>query len=697
MMDENRRVGTPDTPGDAEQQRPAPLTAGRLGNESAGTTGPPHQERVASPPRPDTGRSRPAGDTSPPGWRTEGVEPSRPAGSRPSWMSRLPGGGWLLLLMIGLLAANWMISSALLGNGERLSVPYTMFLEQLDAGNVVRVDSTAEAIQGTFENPVADPNDAGSTYTEFATQRPAFADDRLLERLIAHDVVVDAQPPETPVPWWQQLLFGFGPTLLLLWIFWMIFRRSAVGGIGGIGRSRARLYQPEGRRTTFDDVAGIDDAAAELAEIVDFLEHPRKYTRLGGRIPRGVLLSGLPGTGKTLLARAVAGEAGVPFFSMAASEFVEMIVGVGASRVRDLFQQAKTAAPAIIFIDEIDSIGRARGGAMSFGGHDEREQTLNQILAEMDGFTGNEGVVVIAATNRAEILDPALLRPGRFDRHVVVSPPDRAGREAILRIHSRGVPLASGTDLGVVAAGTPGMVGADLANLVNEAALNAARLNHDAVTMADFAEAQEKIVLGAARRVMMSDDDRRRTAYHESGHALIGMVRPDADPVRKISIIPRGRALGVTLQAPDADRYTYSSEQLLTRIVGALGGRAAEDLVFGVVTTGAENDLEQATRIARRMVGRWGMSEAIGPVTLLPDPATGPTPFSEDEAAPATRELMDNEVRRIVEECFTEARRTLEENRDRLDGLAAALLEHESLDAAEAYAAAGFPAAAGTG
>ena len=596
-------------------------------------------------------------------------------------------------MLAGMLAVNWIITNLLLGGPPaRITVPYTAFLEELDKGNVASVTSTAEAIQGSFKAAVVDPADAQHTSTDFRTQRPAFADDNLLARLLEHKVVVNAESPDQPAPLWRQVLLGFGPTLLLLWVFWSVFRRAGagLGGIGGLGRSRARLYQPTEKRTTFEDIAGIDEAEAELVEVVDFLKHPQKYTRLGGRIPKGILLSGLPGTGKTLLARAVAGEAGVPFFSMAASEFIEMIVGVGASRVRDLFKQAKEAAPAIIFIDEIDSIGRARGGALSYGGHDEREQTLNQILAEMDGFTGTEGVIVIAATNRAEVLDPALLRPGRFDRHVVVNPPDRVGRAAILRVHTRGVTLGDDVDLDRVAAATPGMVGADLANLVNEAALAAARANHNQVMMPDFTEAQEKIVLGAARKIMLSEEDRRRTAYHEAGHALLGMLQGDADRVRKVSIIPRGRALGVTLQAPDADRYAYSEQYLLGRIVGALGGRAAEALVFGAVTTGAQSDLTQATQIARNMVGRWGMSEAVGPVAVVPDPELEATPFGLEQASPATKELVDREVRRIADECYQKACRMLTDSRARLDTLAAALLERETLDEAEAYAAAGL-------
>ena len=377
---------------------------------------------------------------------------------------------------------------------------------------------------------------------------------------------------------------------------------------------------------TFADVAGIDEVKAEISEIVDFLRDPAKYRRLGARAPKGVLLSGAPGTGKTLLARATAGEAKVPFFSASASEFIEMIVGVGASRVRQLFAEARKVAPAIIFIDEIDTIGRARGGATAVGGYDEREQTLDQILTEMDGFSGSEGVIVLAATNRPDVLDPALLRPGRFDRRIVVNPPDSKGRAEILRVHTRNVPLAKSTDLADLAASTPGMTGADLANLVNEAALLAARRGEDAVTQADLTDSLEKVQLGSARKVVIPPDQRRRTAYHEAGHALLGMLQPGADPVRKVSIIPRGRALGVTLSTPESDRYGYDANYLRGRIVGALGGMAAEQVVFNVVTTGAESDLETVTRIARSMVGRWGMSERVGRLSVLPregDPPDG--------------------------------------------------------------------------
>jgi cell division protease FtsH len=456
------------------------------------------------------------------------------------------------------------------------------------------------------------------------------------------------------------------------------------------------------QRVTFNDVAGIDEAKEELTEIVDFLKNPDKYLKLGGRIPRGVLLSGPPGTGKTLLARAVAGEAGVPFFQMSASEFVEMIVGVGASRVRDLFQQAKEAAPAIIFIDELDAVGRSRasGGANISGGHDEREQTLNQILTEMDGFDPRTGVIVLGATNRPEILDPALLRPGRFDRRVAVQPPDRAGREAILKVHTRSVPLAPEVDLGAIASATPGMVGADLANVVNEAALLAARRNHEKVNSVDLSDALERIVLGAERKVMISAEDRRRTAYHEAGHAIVGMLTPGADPVRKVSIIPRGQALGVTFSAPDADRFNFDERHLIAQIKVALGGRVAEEVVFGDLTTGAESDIQQLTRIARHMVGRWGMSRAIGPIAVIPMDGMSPLLPGSSETSEATQRLVDEEVRRIVETAHAEVSELVRSHRENLDSLVHALLDRETLDEADAYAAAGLtrtPVAAPTG
>jgi cell division protease FtsH len=467
--------------------------------------------------------------------------------------------------------------------------------------------------------------------------------------------------------------------------------------LGSFGRSSARRYAPTGDKVTFADVAGIDEAKEELTEIVDFLRNPDKYRRLGGRIPHGVLLSGPPGTGKTLLARAVAGEADVPFFSMSASEFVEAIVGIGASRVRDLFAKAKEAQPSIIFIDELDAIGRSRtSGVAGFsGGNDEREQTLNQILTEMDGFDSSVGVIVIGATNRPDVLDQALLRPGRFDRRVAVQPPDKNGREAILKVHARGVPLAPDVDLGGLAATTPGMVGADLANLVNEAALLAARRNHEKVEEADFTDALEKIILGAERKVMMTAEDKRRTAYHEGGHAIVGMLTEGADPVRKISIIPRGLALGVTFSAPDADRFNYSEQELRAKIKVALGGRTAEEAVFGDLTTGAESDIQQLTQIARSMVGRWGMSSEIGTITVLPSDGQGPLLPGAAQVSEETQRLIDEEVRRLVADAHVEVRALLDENRGRLDSLAKALLEHETLDQADAYAAAGLdPSAA---
>jgi cell division protease FtsH len=534
----------------------------------------------------------------------------------------------------------------------------------------------------------------GRPSKDFSTVRPAFADPGLEALLDQRGVEINARSLDEPRSPWLTLLVSFGPTILLIAGFLWLSTRAA-GGAGGllrIGRSQARRYdQPtEGApRITFADVAGIDEAKNELEEVVDFLKDPAKYTRLGGSMPKGVLLVGSPGTGKTLLARAVAGEAQVPFFTMGASEFVEMIVGVGASRVRDLFQQARAVAPAIIFIDELDAIGRARGGAIMSGSVSEQEQALNQILTEMDGFSSREGVIVLAATNRPDVLDPALLRAGRFDRRVVVQPPDKVGREAILQVHTRPVPLDPDVDLKDVAAATPGLVGADLRNLVNEAALLAARREGSTVHYRDFLDALEKLVLGPARRVLMSPADRQRVAYHEGGHAILGLVVPGADPVTRVTIMPRGQALGVTYQRPEEDQLNYSEAYLRARIVGALGGRAAEEIVYGTRTTGAESDLQQVTNLARQMVTRWGMSERVGPVTLAPrdggflgspDPmAFGWTkPYSE-----ALAQLIDTEVQRILSESYEEALRLLSEHRGALDALAAALLDRETLDESE--------------
>jgi cell division protease FtsH len=624
-------------------------------------------------------------------WRVEGPSEAgkrrrgrgwRPATGRRFW--------WIVLI---LLAINWWAASQVAGpDSPPLKVPYSEFIAQVRAGNVAEVTSAGDSINGVFRRPVPDGADNGRERAEdFKTVRPGFADDDLLTLLERKRVVVKAdQKPGPPV--WQVLLLSFGPTILIVALFVFLMRRfmRSQGGIGGLGRSRAKRYDAqERRRTTFDDIAGIEDAEEELVEVVDFLRDPDRYRRLGAAVPRGVLLSGPPGTGKTLLARAVAGEADVPFFSLSASEFIEMVVGVGASRVRDLFKQAKEAAPAIIFVDELDAIGRVRG-ASGISGHEEREQTLNQILTEMDGFSGSEGVIVLAATNRPEILDPALLRPGRFDRRITVNPPDQSGRQRILWVHTRKVPLADDVDLGTIASRTPGMVGADLKNLVNEAALLAARREHERVTAADFADAFEKILLGAERHISVSPAERKRTAYHEAGHALLGMLVPGADPVRKVSIVPRGSTLGVTVQSPLTERYGYGVAYLRGRIVGALGGRAAEELVYGDVTTGAESDLEQVTMIARQMVGRWGMSKEVGLVSVLPGSADEILRQSHDGASEATRQLVDAEVRRIIDECYGTALGLLGENRSRLDALAATLLDRETLDEADAYDAAGF-------
>jgi cell division protease FtsH len=602
-------------------------------------------------------------------------------------------GRWWIAFALGLLVINFYAGTRATQAQSRVRVPYSpFFLTEVRAGHVKEITSKGTAIQGTFKK--AEAYQGSKPTTRFKTEIPAFANTDALSKLLqSKGVIVNAEPLDTGAPWWQNLLLGFGPTILfLVLLFWLMRRAGNVQNVlGQFSRSRARRYQPGGDRVTFADVAGIDEAKAELSEVVDFLRHPEKYQKLGGRIPHGVLLSGAPGTGKTLLARAVAGEAEVPFFSLSASEFVEAIVGVGASRVRDLFTQAKEAAPSIVFIDELDAIGRSRttGVAGFSGGNDEREQTLNQILTEMDGFDSATSVIVIGATNRPDVLDQALLRPGRFDRRVTVSPPDRAGREAILKVHTRGVPLGPDVDLSRIAASTPGMVGADLANLVNEAALLAARRNHEVVQESDFTDALERIVLGAERQVMMSPEDRRRTAYHEGGHAIVGMLTEGADPVRKISIIPRGLALGVTFSAPEADRFSYQRRELVAKIKVALGGRSAEEIVYDEPTTGAESDIQQLTEIARQMVGRWGMSSAVGPLAVLPADGRGPFLPGASEVSEHTQQLVDDEVRRIVDAAHEEVVKLLKENRGRLDSLAKALLEHETLDEDDAYAAAG--------
>ncbi len=633
---------------------------------------------------PAGGRGQPAG-----GRGQSGVPPQKQGSLR-----------WFWLLFAVLLTLNFVIAASITKTSTppTLTLPYSLFYAQVKDENVASITATGESIQGILRRSIHYPaGKNGQTSKDIKTERPVFANDNVFQKLLADGATVGAKSTSSSTSLLEELLVGFGPTLLLVGVIFLVMRgatRGLAGGAGsfaGFGKARARRYEPSEQRTTFADVAGIDEATAELAEIVDFLKNPDRYRKLGGMVPRGVLLTGMPGTGKTLLARAVAGEADVPFFSMSASEFIEMIVGVGASRVRDLFEQAKQEAPAIIFIDELDAIGRSRAaGSIPGGGHDEREQTLNQVLTEMDGFTGNEGVIVLAATNRPEILDAALLRPGRFDRRVAVNAPDQRGREQILRVHTRSVPLAGDVDLAAVASTTPGMVGADLRNLVNEAALLAARRGREAVGQDELADALEKVLLGAERHILISPEERERTAYHESGHALIGMLEPGADPVRKVSIIPRGHALGVTFQSPEKDRYGFDERYLRGRMTGLLGGRAAEELVYGAVTTGAESDLEQATAIARQMVGRWGMSDTIGLVTVLPPEGSGPYAMAGDVISEHTREVFDEEVRRIAEECHAKALEMLRAHLPQLDALAHTLLQHETLDEVDAYAAAGI-------
>ncbi|MFI6994761.1 ATP-dependent zinc metalloprotease FtsH [Nonomuraea wenchangensis] len=629
-------------------------------------------ERSGPPQAPGKGKGKPP-------WRSEGL-PGTPGG-RPkiNW--------WRFVVTLLVVYAGFFVVSSFVDNESVETISYTEFTTQVDAKNVKDISAQGLSVEGDLRSAAKNP-DGGATYTRFSTEIPAFANtDQLDQQLRTGQVEITSKPLTRG--FFSNLLLSLLPVLLLAGLWIWIMRRGASmmggGGLGGLGKSKAAKPVEAGQvRVTFDDVAGIDEVENELVEIVDYLKDPGKYRRLGAKLPKGVLLAGPPGTGKTLLARAVAGEAKVPYFSASASEFIEMIVGVGASRVRDLFEEARKVAPSIVFIDEIDAIGRARGGAGGIGGHDEREQTLNQILTEMDGFSGAEGVIVIGATNRPEILDPALLRPGRFDRTVQVGLPDAAGRTAILGVHTRGVPLDAEVSLDQLAKTTPGMTGADLANLVNESALLAAKRGKEKVTRSDFTDALEKLQLGAARSIVMPEEERTRTAYHEAGHALLGMLQPGADPVRKISIIPRGRALGVTLSTPDTDRYAYDEQYLRGRITGALGGMAAEQVIYGVITTGAENDLEQVTMIARGMVGRWGMSEKVGPLTILPNDGSQP------QASAATLATVDEEARRIVEQCYERAVQVLADNRDKLEAIVAALLEHETLDEADAYAAAGL-------
>ena len=665
---------------------------------------------------------------------------TRAGAAKSSALAKMPPSKtWLWFL--GILLANYLLMRFLLPSPEApITVPYTFFKEEVGKGNVEAIYSQGESITGRFAaavtypppgekselpsgapktadkkgaGPSAEPEtksdrdaparSAPKTSRNFATTLPTFVGPGLESFLIDHRVEISAKPMEEGSSPLTTLLFGFGPALLFIGFYVWMFRRMAKqgggmgGGIMGIGKSKARRYdQEKDTKVTFDDVAGIDEAENELVEVVDFLKDPPKYTRLGGAAPKGVLLVGPPGTGKTLLAKAVAGEAGVPFFSMSGSEFVEMIVGVGAARVRDLFKEARKNAPAIIFIDELDAIGRARG-QIAIGGSSEQEQTLNQILTEMDGFSSREGIIVLAATNQPDVLDKALLRPGRFDRRVVVNLPDKTGREAILKIHTRNVPLAKDANLGEIAATTPGFSGADLKNLVNEAALLAARREQNDVRYKDFLDALEKIVLGPERPLLLSRADKERIAYHEGGHAILGLVVPGADPVNRVTIVPRGQALGVTYQRPDSDRYNYPEAYLRARIVGMLGGRAAEEIVYGTKTTGAESDIEQATGLARRMVTRWGMSERLGLVQFAPreNPyLSGANGFgTARQFSEETAEAIDAEMLKIIGESHEEAKRLLSMHRKQLDALAEALVARETLNEQEILDVTGLPRA----
>ncbi|MFI3271820.1 MAG: ATP-dependent zinc metalloprotease FtsH [Pseudomonadota bacterium] len=549
-------------------------------------------------------------------------------------------------------------------------VTYSAFLQQVDDGNVSKVKINGQKLTGILTD--------GTDFETFAPEDAGY-----VSRLMEKHVAIEVEPQEDS-PWYMSMFMSWVPMLLLVGV-WVFFMRQMQGGNGkamSFGRSRARLINQDSAKVTFADVAGVDEAKDELQEVVQFLSEPKKFTRLGGRIPKGVLLVGPPGTGKTLLARAVAGEAGVPFFSISGSDFVEMFVGVGASRVRDLFEQGKKNAPCLIFIDEIDAVGRQRGAGLG-GGHDEREQTLNQMLVEMDGFESNEGVILIAATNRPDVLDPALLRPGRFDRQVIVPTPDVVGRKHILEVHSHRTPLAPSVDLDVLAKGTPGFSGADLENLVNEAALQAAKQNKEVLEMGDFEYAKDKVLMGRERRsLMLSDDEKRITAYHEAGHALAAELIPGSDPVHKVTIIPRGRALGVTMQLPESDRHGYSRKYLEGNLVVLLAGRVAEELIFNDITTGAGNDIDRASKMARKMVCEWGMSDLIGPlavgeqneeVFIGREWAHGRN-YSEE-----TARIVDGEVKRIIMDARERCRQLLEEHSAELDAIANALLERETI------------------
>ncbi len=577
---------------------------------------------------------------------------------------------WLVISLVMILLFNMMTQKS----PEQEQVSYSTFLTALEKDQIVEVTIQGSDLEGKLKD--------NTTFKTYVPDDPG-----LVKELRAKGVAIKAKPQEDR-GFWVTMLASWGPILLLIavWVFFMRQMQSGGGKAMSFGKSKAKLLSENQAQVSFKDVAGIDEAKDELEEIVSFLKDPKKFSRLGGRIPKGVLLVGSPGTGKTLLARAIAGEAGVPFFSISGSDFVEMFVGVGASRVRDLFVQGKKNAPCIIFIDEIDAVGRHRGAGLG-GGHDEREQTLNQLLVEMDGFESNEGVILIAATNRPDVLDPALLRPGRFDRQVVVPRPDVKGRNMILKVHSRKVPLAPDVNLEVIAKSTPGFSGADLSNLVNEAALLAARANKNVVDMDDFEEAKDKVMMGSERRSMViTEKEKKNTAYHEAGHALIALLTPGADPVHKVSIIPRGRALGVTMYLPEEEKYNENREGLETLICTLMGGRVAEEVVFGTVTSGASNDIERATGIARRMVCEWGMSKKLGPLSFGDKEGEiflgrdfGHTKnYSENTAV-----AIDNEISDIVLRNYNKTKELIAANRDKLEAIAEALLERETVDGAE--------------
>ena len=574
---------------------------------------------------------------------------------------------WLVISLMVILLFNMFHQP----QRSSLETTYSQFLASVQKGEVAQVTIQGDHVVGTFSD--------GKTFKTFVPR-----DSDMIKILRENGVNIQAKPEEES-PWYMSVLVNWLPMLLLVgvWIFFMRQMQMGGGKAMSFGKSRARLLNESSRKVLFNDVAGVDEAKEELQEIVEFLRDPKKFTKLGGRIPKGVLLVGAPGTGKTLLARAIAGEAGVPFFSISGSDFVEMFVGVGASRVRDLFLQGKKNAPCIIFIDEIDAVGRHRGAGLG-GGHDEREQTLNQLLVEMDGFESNEGVILIAATNRPDVLDPALLRPGRFDRQVVVPVPDIRGREGILKVHCAAKPLAPDVDVRVIAKGTPGFSGADLENLVNEAALLAARKNRDLIAMSDFENAKDKVMMGLERKSMiLSDEEKRITAFHEAGHALIARLLPGADPLHKVTIIPRGRALGLTQQLPQDDRHTYARDYLLDSIAILMGGRVAEELSFNMNTTGAANDIERATQIARRMVCEWGMSKKMGPVSLGrrdEQPFLGREIGHQRDFSEQTALNIDEEVRRIVDENYQRARDILSEHKEILEETAHALLDRETLE-----------------